>query len=156
MVRFTWGLSLAAIWLLLTGGSPTSWLIGLPFIVLALVLLPHPSPAAASPAKISPAGLPGFLAHFVTDSVRGGVDVSRRVMSAKPVIDPGFFDYPIRLQSALARHLFVNSISLLPGTLCADWQEETAHIHSLDHGPESLKSIQALERSIGRLFGEQL
>ena len=156
MASIAWSLCLAAVWLLLTDGSLTSLIIGIPSIVLALLARPFSSQMIKSWENIEPSNLPAFLGRFVIDSVRGGVDVSRRVMSTKPSIDAAFFDYPIQLQSALARHLFVNSISLLPGTLCADWQGDNIRIHSLDRDPRAINSVRALEQSVARLFGAKL
>ena len=156
MTRVAWSLLLVALWLLLTGGSLSSWVIGIPFIFLAILAMPSGSVIPANTQSLKLAQLPAFLGYFIVESIRGGLDVSRRVFATKPRIEPGFFEYQLRLKSEPARHLFVNCISLLPGTLSADWDGEHARIHTLDHGPQSSDALHLLEQRIGHLFGENL
>ena len=156
MTRVAWILLLVALWLLLTGGSLSSWVIGIPFVLLAIFAMPKGSVSSAETQALKLARLPAFLGYFIVESVRGGLDVSRRVFATRPRIEPGFFEYPLSLKSEPARHLFVNCISLLPGTLSADWDGDHARIHTLDRGPQSSDALHLLEQRIGHLFGEQL
>ena len=149
-------LALALLWLLLTDASLASWIIGIPFILLALAVIPRSPAAAAAAIEFRPTRLPGFLAYFIVESLRGGLDVSRRVFSARPAITPTFFDYALRLESTPARQLFINCISLLPGTLSADWLDDRLRIHSLDDGPQASAEVRRLEHGVARLFGESL
>ncbi len=146
---------LALLWLVLAENQLSSWLIGIPFIALALLAVP---PGRQQPVtfRVDFAGLIRFLRLFIVESIRGGIDVSRRVLAKQPMVNPGFFTYPIRLQGKAAKKLFVGSISLLPGTLCADWIDETAHIHTLDNNSLSVEAVQVLELHIAALFGETL
>ncbi len=146
---------LALLWLVLAENQLSSWLIGIPFIALALLAVPSGSGQPAA-LRIDPASLARFLRLFISESLRGGIDVSRRVLARQPMVNPGFFSYPMRLQAKAARKLFVGSISLLPGTLCADWIDETAHIHTLDNNSLSVEAVQNLEQHIAALFGETL
>ncbi len=146
---------LVLLWLVLAENQLSSWVIGIPFIALALLIVP---PTSDQPFSFSlrGKGLLQFLRLFAIESIRGGIDVSRRVLVAEPAISPGFFDYPLRLQGSVARKLFIASISLLPGTLTADWVENTARIHTLDDSSQSVEAIQILEQHIAALFGEIL
>lgn len=154
MPGLSWLLPAIVLWLLLTDASPASWIIGIPFIALAFLMMPHGR--VGSSGKFSFMRLPVFLWHFLVESLRGGVDVSQRVLSREQRLSPGFFDYPVRLQSPTARRLFISCINLLPGTLCADWHDGVAHIHALDRGPATLDDLRVFEQTIGRLFGEPL
>ncbi len=148
-------LLLALLWLVLAGNQLSSWLIGVPFIALALLAVP-PTSSITKTFRLNTRGLLQFLRLFIIESIRGGFDVSRRVLAKQPKVNPGFFTYPIRLQGKAARKLFIGSISLLPGTLCADWVDETAHIHTLDNNSLSVDALQTLEQHIAGLFGETL
>jgi multicomponent Na+:H+ antiporter subunit E len=148
--------ALAALWILLTNADPSSWIIGVPFIALSLLLLPRPAARSTTTSRLVLSQMPRFAWRFIVESMRGGVDVSRRVLSRQPDLEPGFFDYRTRLHSAPARQLFINSISLLPGTLCADLNHDLARIHALDSDQQAVDGVRALEISIGRLFGETL
>jgi multicomponent Na+:H+ antiporter subunit E len=102
-------------------------------------------------------GIIGFIPFFVWESFLGGVDVVRRVIRPTMIIDPGFHPYPLRLQGSSARVFFLDSISLLPGTLSADMRDGIVQVHALDLRDENLdRSLARLEKRVAKLFGETL
>ena len=149
-------IGLLAIWLLFTEASPGALMVGIPFILLAALVIPGSIGEDHVAGKLNLARLPAFIWLFIIESLHGGIDVSRRVLSRKPRLDPGYFDYDMRLQSSHARHLLISSISLLPGTLSALWQDDRVRIHTLDMQQEAEVEIRKLETSIAGLFGETL
>jgi multicomponent Na+:H+ antiporter subunit E len=152
-----WILALSSLWFVLTRGDLASWSIGIPFIALAVII--QRSMFSAHPPDKNQISIPGllqFLYFFCVESIRGGIDVSQRVLVKKPRVEPLFYDYQIKLQQAVARQFFINTISLLPGTLCADWNNNIAHIHALDSSPQILQGIKTLELKIAGLFGEKI
>ncbi len=148
---------LLAFWLVLTAGEPASLIIAALFIVLAILLKP---PVYNSTSKtrlnLNFSGLLQFAWFFMLESLRGGIDVSRRVLSAKPRVDAVFYDYSMRLQRPYAQQLFISSISLLPGTLCADLDNQHLRIHTLDRHMDTSAGIRRLESLVGKIFGEAL
>ena len=109
---------LTLLWGGLTGWDPESWFMGAPAIVagawLALLL---PPPARW---RLSLTGAVCFAGWFAVQSVRGAVDVSRRALSPDMRLRPGFRTYPLRLPPGAARTVFINTITLMPGTLSAE------------------------------------
>lgn len=148
---------LIVLWLVLSAASLSSWVIGIPVIMLVIVVCDRCLGFSSNlkTSAINLLGLFRFMFFFVQESIRGGIDVGRIVLSSKPGSNPRFFDYPIALQNPVAQHLFINSISLLPGTLSAAWQGDRAHIHALDHSTETIQGIKALESRVGEMFGEK-
>jgi multicomponent Na+:H+ antiporter subunit E len=145
---------LALIWFLLTGDDWKSWLVGLPVVVLATwSVLRLRGPAEG---RFSPLGLLKFMPYFVWESVHGGIDVVSRVMRPQMRIKPGFLDYRMKLTQPSARRLFVNSLSLLPGTLAADLDGVCLRIHALDCGIDLKDQLVRLERMVSAVFGERL
>ena len=150
-----WMLLLFALWLILTAGDLSSWVIGLPFIALAILLQPVSAGSSSKFSRsFSVSGLLQFSYVFIIESVRGGIDVSRRVLKPEVNTAPVFYDYDMRLQLPYAQQLFISSISLLPGTLCADLDNNRLRIHSLDRHIDTDKGIKRLESLIGKIFGE--
>ena len=150
-----WMLLLLALWLMLTAGDIASWIIGLPFIALAILLQPISDNSSNKFGRsLNIIGLLQFIYFFIIESFRGGVDVSRRVLAAKPRVNPVFYDYHMQLQRSYAQQLFISSISLLPGTLCADIDENRLRIHTLDRHMETAEGIKRLESLVGKIFGE--
>jgi len=153
------GVIFALIWVALAGPDPDSWVIGVPAILAAtwvsLALSDRKQPDRNRRA-LSILGLLRFLPFFLWESLRGGVDVAARVLTPRPRVDPGTRSYRMRLQSAAARLVFVDSISLLPGTLSADLQGDLVTIHALDVGDDIERGLQRLERQVAGLFNEAL
>jgi multicomponent Na+:H+ antiporter subunit E len=152
-----WLLLLLAAWFMLTASDVASLVIGLPFVLLAILFRPK-SEAGQVEHKIS-LSIPGlfrYLGFFIVESLRGGLDVSRRVLASEPRVSPAFFDYSMRLHAAPAQQLFISSISLLPGTLCADRDDKLLRIHALDKDMDTTPAIKQLELRVARVFGESL
>ena len=152
-----WTLLLLAVWLMLSAGDLASLIIGLPFIALAILLRPATDNSTGkSSLSVNFIGLLQFAWFFILESLRGGVDVSHRVLSPRPMVDAVFYDYSMQLQLPHAQQLFISSISLLPGTLCADLDNKKIRIHTLDQHMETAQGIKRLESLVGKIFGEAL
>ncbi len=142
---------LALLWWIIAQGQVGSWLIGLPAVVLAAVASVYLG--GTDLPRVSLAGLPGFVALFLRESVRGGFDVARRTLAPRLRIRPGFKNYRVRLNEPLARVLLINCISLLPGTLAARLDGDQVELHLLDAGEDPKPDLIRLEQAISRLFG---
>ncbi len=144
----------ALIWLILVGPDTASWIIGGPFVIaatLASLTLSKPRDRTLSLPRLA-----GFAPYFLSESLRGGLDVAARVMLPRMRVQPGYHLYRVRLQSPLARLVFIDTISLLPGTLSADLRGDLATVHALDVGTDVVDDLTALERRVAALFGESL
>lgn len=177
---------LLAIWVLLTKGEAASWLIGLPAVIAAAWIgsklsggqrgrdrlrVPHAAQgggtsfnqglAPGARAKTRARGMvlssiPGFVWYFVANSLRGGFDVAQRVFRPRLAIAPGFLIYRTRLRHPTAQVFFLNLISLLPGTLSADFAEpDRITIHALDTNGDNHRELARLEDQVARLFHER-
>ena len=153
-----WALALLAVWLILTAGDLASLIIAVPFIALAILLQPVAADNSCKKSSqlVNISGLLQFAWFFILESLRGGVDVSRRVLAAETRVDPVFYDYSMQLQIPYAQQLFISSISLLPGTLCADMNNDQLRIHTLDQQMDTARGIRRLESLVGKIFGEAL
>ena len=142
---------LASLWWLIVQGQPDAWLVGVPAVALATMASIHLG-ADALP-RLSLAGLFAFLALFLRESVRGGIDVARRTLGPGLRIEPGFRRYRLHISHPAARVLLINCIGLLPGTLAADLDGDHADLHLLDTGANPDPQLLQLEQAVARLFG---
>lgn len=96
--------------------------------------------------------LPGFVAFFVLESLRGGFDVAWRSLHPRLPVRPEFFEHEIALPQGQPSTLLISVISLLPGTLSAELRrdEHLLVIHALN--PGGAGSVHRLERRIARLY----
>ena len=145
----------AVAWLALTDAAPASWVVGLPVVVFATWTSLRLRPPGA---QVSLTGALGFVPFFLWQSLKGGLDVALRVMRPRIRVAPGLETYRLRLVTPSARIWFLNTLSLLPGTLSADLRGDRLIVHALDagHGEALRAEIVRLECRVAAMFGEVL
>ncbi len=139
------------LWTLLAGFEPASWIIGVPAVLLATWT--HGRLTRASGPALKLGGLLVFIAYFLWQSVRGGVDVAWRILRPRMRIAPGLQTYRIRLSDPAARVLFLDCVSLLPGSLGADMREGVISVHAIDASLDLAPELEELETRIAAIFG---
>jgi multicomponent Na+:H+ antiporter subunit E len=140
----------SSVWFALTGVDITSWVVGVPAVLIASGLSLMLAPP--SQYRISLVGVCRFIPFFLRQSLHGGIDVMRRALSFRQLLDPGLVSYTTFLPEGSARILFANTISLLPGTLSAELDGNSVTIHTLDRGLPIWANIQGLEYHIAALM----
>jgi multicomponent Na+:H+ antiporter subunit E len=155
LLRWTTRLVLfALLWLVLVGTDPVSWIVGVPAVLLASYAAARLSTLVGADPR--PLRLIAFVPFFVWESVLGGVDVARRVLAPRLRIDPALVSYRPRLKDPAAQVVFLDTISLLPGTLSADIRKGLVQIHALDSDQAMVAGLERLEARVARLFGEEV
>lgn len=140
----------AVLWWIIVQGQADAWLIGLPAVALAALASISLSPDSLP--RLSLIGLFRFIILFITESIRGGIDVARRTLSPKVRVQPGFSRYRPRLDDPRARVLFVNCISLLPGTLSSSIDGDYVELHLIDMRQDPVPQLQRIEQLIASMF----
>lgn len=138
----------AGLWLVLTEGQalgPEALVVVLAAIAVGRLYGPEHM------HRWRPLQLLAFLAYFARGSLYGGLDVARRAFAPHMPIEPCTVRRPVRVGSGQPRTLLVSAISLMPGTLTADVDEEELVVHLL--APDMAAEIDGLERRIEALFG---
>lgn len=142
---------LAMVWLVLTQGR--AWGFGVAAVVVALGARLKFTPASRSRLKLL--GLLRFSVFFLLESLRAGFDVALRALDPRLPLNPGWIYYPLRLPPGSPQVLFINAVSLLPGTLSADLNGTVVSIHTLIQRPETEAELVSLETQIADLFALQ-
>jgi len=138
------------LWYVLAGSDKASWIIGVPSVLFATAL--SLMLASSHQYRINPVCAFRFIPFFLRQSFHGGIDVMRRSLSSRQLLDPGLVSYTTLLPEGSARIFFVNTISLLPGTLSADLHGNRITIHTLDRGLPIWANIQGLEYHVAALM----
>ncbi|MGK0268633.1 MAG: multicomponent Na+:H+ antiporter subunit E [Paraglaciecola sp.] len=150
---------LSGVWLLLTDGNSSAFGFGLIFVLCASVasyLLRGKKKQQIKQANTSVkiVKLPKFIAYFLWQSFKGGIGVAKEALSSQVSVRPGFHIYRYQLlQPNQAQEMFINVVSLLPGSLSAEQTSTTLNIHYLDIEKYSLPALHNLEYQIAQLFG---
>ncbi|MFT7243359.1 MAG: multicomponent Na+:H+ antiporter subunit E [Candidatus Azotimanducaceae bacterium] len=153
----------AGLWLLLTKGELSSWVIGIivvPFSAWLSVILfkdtlkdrDYPADSASKVQSINVLRLFQFSPFFIIQSIRGGWQTANLAIRPSMPINPGFFRYNISLQGRSARMFFMHLVSLLPGTVSARLEDEQLLIHALEMSPQNINDINLCEQQVIRLF----
>ncbi len=143
--------ALALIWAVLTDFRPDALVFGLPAVIAAAALV-FVLPAAPG-WRLSPRGALEFALWFAVQTVRGAVDVAARAFAPRMPLAPGFRAYAPNLPDGAPRIVFLNTITLLPGTLSAEVAGAQVIVHMLDTEADLDSDMHALERRIAALFG---
>lgn len=146
------GLWFSLAWWVLTDGASSSWWVGAPAVLLALVA----SVGLLAPMRFNWFQFVRFVPFFLVRSLLGGVDVAWRVFHPGLPIAPGLVEYPLRLPSGLAQVVMLNTVSLLPGTLSAEISKNRLHVHVLDERKTLFPELDAVEQGVARMFGISL
>lgn len=140
---------LTIIYLLLT--SNLEWLNMLAGILIAIgiTLLIKPSIQESSLRRLPSAALAliRYTGVLIYDIIRGGLMVAKLAMSPKMEIDPGIMAIPSECASELATALSAHSISLSPGELVVEIDDQGVmytHVLDIRHGPEYKLQAQKL------------
>lgn len=140
----------AFFWWLLNRGDHASWIIGLPFIAAAVALSIVLAPPRA--LRWRPLHVIGFIPVFIWESIKGGVDVTLRVLRLNMPLYPIVINYNVSLPDGLPRLLMLNVVSLLPGTLSADMHEDQLTLHILDKHTAFEVELQRIEKYIANMI----
>lgn len=144
-------LVLAAVWLVLSEGIDGSWVIGLPVIILVAMLIAWME-EDADHFPLSFSGLAVFVPFFLRQSVLSGFDVALRALRPDMGLRPALLNYRISLPDGPPRRLFVNSITLMPGTLSVLVQGEKVVVHVLDENQPFNAALHHLENRVAAVF----
>jgi len=142
------GLLFSLIWWILTDGAVVSWVIGVPAVLLAVAA----SVALVSPMPVVWSEILRFVPFFLWHSLLGGMDVARRAFQPAMPIDPDLVAYPLRLPPGLSQVFMANTVSLLPGTLSAELEQNVLKVHVLDRRKDFLAEFNAVEQRVARIF----
>jgi multicomponent Na+:H+ antiporter subunit E len=104
------------------------------------------------PPPLRPLGALAFIPFFFFESVRGGLDVALRAFRGRAALHPGFIDFELTLHHPTARVIFVNAVSLMPGTFTARIDAERLHVHTLDTRENVEPRLRRVERRIQAMF----
>ncbi len=97
-----------------------------------------------------------FLGIFLKDIVKANIQVASLVLQKQPQLEPEFVHLPLKVKTRVARSILGNVISLTPGTLSVEVEEERIIVHVLTEiAKEELKS-SPLQDILVEMEGDRL
>lgn len=144
-------------WLLLAGRLSVDELITGAVVALLVTLLSGRHLAVFSGIRFTPAAplhLVVFLLVFLRALILANLDMARRVLSPSLPIRPAIVEVETGLRSRLGRLLLTNAITLTPGTLSIDVDQQRVKVHWVDCPPGL--DMHGKTRAIVRNFEKHL
>jgi multicomponent Na+:H+ antiporter subunit E len=145
------GLLFTLLWFILTEGKMTTLGLGVVAILSALWVSIRLLPP--SPSNFSLAGFLQFLAYFVWNSFRGGIQVSIMAFRGSHSIQPAILEWKLSLPPGAPRILLISSIGLMPGTVGVELKNDLMRFHVIDERLPVFSGIGSIEKLVAKTFG---
>jgi multicomponent Na+:H+ antiporter subunit E len=97
-----------------------------------------------------------YVPVFLFELVKANIDVLFRVLNPKLPINPGFVKIKTGLKSGFGKLILANSITLTPGTISVDADDESIYVHWIDvkgkdHDEYAKRVSGRFENILGRM-----
>lgn len=135
--------TLMLFWLMLNGKLATDILIVGAVVSLTIAVLYRNGLSFFTEFRFTPAAIvAGFLyyGYFFKELFKSNVTLATVVLTPSLPIEPGIVKVRTRLQSRMGRLMLANSITLTPGTLTVEMQDEWLYIHCVNVGATDLEA----------------
>ena len=146
------------VWLIFTEFDFNSLIIGIFFVSIAVAMNLWLRNFDKQQGNIQPSirllVVPKFLLFFIIQSIIGGLDTAKRAVSPSLEIVPSFIKYQMRFLSiGVNSNLFINLVSLLPGSLIVLQEDDGILVHVLSQNQAIQEDIAKCERIVADLYG---
>ena len=99
----------------------------------------------------------GYIPVFLYKMLLSNLDVARRVLSPKIPLNPGFVKVKTDIKSKTGKLTLANSITLTPGTLSVDVDDQYIYVHWIDVKGEGIEDYSkevsgSFEKILGGIF----
>lgn len=99
-----------------------------------------------------------YIGYMFIAIVQSTMDVARRIIKKKIPLNPGIVKVKTNLKSKAGRMILANSITLTPGTLTVDVQDDYYYIHwiditAMDVEGASREIVEGFEKYLEVIFG---
>ena len=95
--------------------------------------------------------LPWFILRLIWEIMKANYDVAKIIINPKLPIDPRMVQYRTYLSGDLPRTVFSDSITLTPGTVTVELEDDLLTVHCLC--PYHEEGLAGLEELVAWLFG---
>lgn len=96
-----------------------------------------------------------YFPIFMFQLISSNIDMAKRVIQPKIPLNPGIIKLKTKMKSKLGKLTLANSITLTPGTLSLDIEEDDIIIHTVDFQKQleiHQKGDDIFERVLGGIF----
>jgi len=157
MHTIKWATLLSVFWLLLSGYiEPLLLSFGVVSVVLVVFVLRRMDKQDAEPQKLG--SLTVMLRYFswlLGQIAISSMHVTKLIWSPARELTPTLAKIPVKRVHKDSHVLYANSITLTPGTLSVDMQNDEITVHALEQSSIAELNDGRMEKKITSLWGEQ-
>lgn len=152
------GLSLFALWLLLSGYFTHATLLcfGVASVMLTVWLSDRAGvmDGEGVPTRVFP-GIITYMLWLTFEIGKANIAVAREVLRPKLKLSPKMIHIPARQASDLGKTIFGNSITLTPGTVTIDLHDDSILVHALTEDLADVEGIISMGEKVCAFDGEE-
>ena len=151
MKNLVWLALILAVFWIINSGHFDLLLLSLGVASVAIVIIVNQLMTRAGdehlPTIISSPRLPLYIAWLLKEIVKSNIEVIRCIWQSKPDIQPQIIKVKVSQQSDLFKVLYANSITLTPGTVTIEIEDDEFTVHALTRSSrEGLESGEMNDR----------
>ncbi len=152
----TLGIALIVVWLVWSGQTQL-WFLALGVFSSTLVVaIIHAMRILDSETVPSWLGWPRMIVYLIwlsREVIASNIDVARRVLAPSLPISPKMIRVTASQRTELGRVILANSITLTPGTVSVELQEDHVQVHALSHEGAEEDLSGGMNRRVAKLEG---
>lgn len=132
------------LWLAIAGINVSEMILGgVVALILSYILADYVNAALTAGTIVKTILFIGlYIPTLIIELIKANLDVAKRVLDPKLPLHPGFVKIPTDIKSDVGKLTLANSITLTPGTLSIDADEDNIYIHWIDVKGESKADYQ--------------
>ncbi|MDJ0614002.1 MAG: Na+/H+ antiporter subunit E [Rhizobiaceae bacterium] len=153
MVRILFGASgLVALWLLMSGlwDKPLILIFGAISIVLTMWITIRMDEADGEQLAfaIKPFATVKYVIWLLAEIAKSNLAVSKIILSGRMPERQKLFMVPVSCKSEIAQVMFANSITLTPGTITVETENDQFIVHALDFSDEDMDGLADMDARV--------
>ncbi len=153
MVRTLLGaLGLAALWLLMSGlwDKPLILIFGVISIILTMWIAKRMDDADGEHLDITlkPIGTLKYILWLLVEIAKSNIAVSKLILSGQEPEKQKLFMVPVSCKSEIGQVMFANSITLTPGTITVETENDQFIVHALDFSDDDMDALADMDARV--------
>lgn len=147
-------LGLASLWLLMSGlYKPLIFSLGAVSVILTVFIITKMDKVDEHQLgyDISVFSTLKYLVWLFKEIAKSNIAVTKIILSGGKLQDQRMFEIPVSQKSEIAQVVFANSITLTPGTITVETEDDNFIVHALDFNDEDMDGLLEMDANVSAI-----
>lgn len=147
-------LGLASLWLLMSGlYKPLIFSLGAVSVILTVFIITKMDKVDEHQLgyDISVFSTLKYLVWLFKEIAKSNIAVTKIILSSGKLQDQRMFEIPVSQKSEIAQVVFANSITLTPGTITVETEDDNFIVHALDFNDEDMDGLLEMDTNVSAI-----